>query len=243
MICPKCQAPIVEDSRFCSKCGAPLSSSDDTPTRTELQGAAGELAPGTVVGGKYRILEVAGRGGMGVVYKAEDTKLRRVVALKFLPPELAGSPELRERFLVEARAAAALSHPNICTIHQIYDQEERPFIEMEYVEGRSLRVLVRERALEAGEAAEIALQVAEALEEAHRKGVVHRDIKSGNIMVTGKCQAKVMDFGLAKVQGETLHTRDGTTLGTAAYMSPEQARGEAVDGRTCGRWGWCCTRC
>ncbi len=195
VICPKCEASILEDSRFCSKCGASLSSSDDTPTRTELLSAAGELAPGTVVGGKYRIVEVAGRGGMGVVYKAEDTRLRRVVALQFLPPELAGSPELRERFLIEARAAAALSHPNICTIHEIYDQEERPFIEMEYVEGRSLRALVRDGPLEAGEAAGIALQVAEALEEAHRKGVVHRDIKSANIMVTEKRQAKVMDSG------------------------------------------------
>jgi len=228
MVCSKCRAPISDGSRFCSKCGASTHPSDDMATRTVVISPAGELAAGTVLAGKYRLLEMLGRGGMGIVYKAEDTKLRRVVALKFLPPELAGSPELRERFLVEARAAAALSHPNICTIHEIYDQEERPFIEMEYVEGRSLQVLVRERTLEAGEAAEIALQVAEALAKAHGKGVVHRDIKSANIMVTGPAggqpgQAKLMDFGLAKVQGETLQTREGTTLGTAAYMSPEQS--------------------
>jgi serine/threonine protein kinase len=195
-------------------------------------GLAGELAPGSVLAGKYRILEVAGRGGMGIVYKAEDTKLHRPVALKFLPPGLVTSQESRERFLLEARAAAALSHPNICTIHEIHDQEERPFIEMEYIEGRSLRERVKEHPLGAGAAVEVAIQVAEALEEAHQKGIVHRDIKSANIMVTQKGQAKVMDFGLAKVKGESLHTREGTTLGTVAYMSPEQAQGQAVDHRT-----------
>ena len=132
----------------------------------------------------YRILEKLGGGGMGIVYQAEDTKLHRVVALKFLPSALVGSDESRERFLLEARAAAALSHPNICTIHEIYDQEQRPFVEMEYIEGRSLRERIKEHPLEAGEAVEIAIQVAQALEEAHRKGIVHRDIKSANIMVT-----------------------------------------------------------
>jgi serine/threonine protein kinase/dienelactone hydrolase len=190
-----------------------------------------------VLAGKYSILGLLGRGGMGIVYQAEDTKLHRVVALKFLPSALVASDESRERFLLEARAAAALSHPNICTIHEIYDQERRPFIEMEYIEGRSLRERVKEHPLEAGEAVEIAIQAAEALEEAHQKGIVHRDIKSANIMVTRPAsgrpgQAKVMDFGLAKVKGESLHTREGTTLGTVAYMSPEQAQGQTVDHRT-----------
>jgi eukaryotic-like serine/threonine-protein kinase len=191
-----------------------------------------ELRPGTVVGDRYRILDIAGRGGMGIVYRAEDTKLHRVVALKFLPPALVHNAESRERFLIEAQAAAALSHPNICTIYEIYDREERPFLEMEYVEGRSIRTLVHEGPLPVGEAVEIAIQVAEALGEAHAKGVVHRDVKSSNIMVTSKGQAKVMDFGLAKVQGESLHTREGTTLGTVAYMSPEQAQGQPTDQRT-----------
>jgi formylglycine-generating enzyme required for sulfatase activity/tRNA A-37 threonylcarbamoyl transferase component Bud32/dienelactone hydrolase len=237
MNCVKCQTPIPEDARYCSKCGTPAGSSDETATLTMLVGPGGEPAPGSLLAGKYRILEMLGRGGMGIVYKAEDTKLHRTVALKFLPPHLVRSEEWRERFLMEARAAAALSHPNICTIHEIYDQEERPFIEMEYVEGQNLRARIREGPLEPAEAIEIALQVAEGLEEAHRKGIIHRDIKSANIMVTGPAsgrpgQVKVMDFGLAKVRGESLHTREGTTLGTVAYMSPEQARGEAVDQRT-----------
>ena len=242
MNCAKCQAPILADSRFCSKCGTPAGPSDEIPTRTMVLGPVGELISGTVLTGKYRILEVAGRGGMGIVYKAEDTKLHRAVALKFLPPALVNSHESRERFLLEARVAAGLSHPNICTIHEVHDEEERPFIVMEYIEGRSLKARIQEHPLEAGEATEIAIQVAEALEEAHRKGIVHRDIKSANIMVTGPAsghpasghpgQAKVMDFGLAKVKGESLHTREGTTLGTVAYMSPEQAQGQAVDQRT-----------
>ena len=179
----------------------------------------------------YEVLEKLGEGGMGVVYKAEDTKLRRLVALKFLPPQLSGNPEFRERFLTEARAAAALSHPNICTVHEIHDEGDNAFLEMEYVEGRTLSDRIKEGPLEPNEAVAIAIQVADALEEAHRSGVIHRDIKSANVMVTAKGQAKVMDFGLARVRGETLHTKPGTLLGTAAYMSPEQARGEPVDPR------------
>jgi eukaryotic-like serine/threonine-protein kinase len=197
-----------------------------------LVNAGGELERGSLLAGKYRILEAIGRGGMGVVYKAQDAKLHRVVALKFLPPQTGRSEAARERFLVEARAVAALSHPNICTIHEIYDQGDPPFIELEYVEGRTLRAWVQERPLRPDEAVEIAIQVAEALEEAHQKGIVHRDIKSANIMVTERGQAKVMDFGLAKMSGESIHTQEGTTLGTVAYMSPEQAQGEAVDART-----------
>jgi len=179
----------------------------------------------------YRVLEKLGEGGMGIVYKAADLKLRRTVALKFLPPQLSGNPEFRERFLTEARAAAALSHPNICTIHEIYDEGENAFLELEYVEGENLSDRIKEGPLEPGEAVAIAIQVADALEEAHRNGVIHRDIKSANVLVTSKGQAKVMDFGLARIRGDTLHTRPGTLLGTAAYMSPEQARGEPVDAR------------
>jgi len=169
---------------------------------------------------------------MGIVYKAEDTKLKRHVALKFLPPELTQDEEARERFVLEARSAAALSHPNICTIHEINEEEGRSFISMEYVKGQSLKERINQGPLKTEEALKIAIQVAEGLEEAHKKGIVHRDIKSANIMITEKGQAKVMDFGLAKVKGGTLLTREGTTLGTVAYMSPEQARGEEVDQRT-----------
>jgi len=232
--CPKCQSEILDDSRFCSKCGTPIHPSEEifiSQTRTILKPIE-ELLPGTTLARKYKIIEVLGRGGMGIVYKAEDTKLKRRVALKFLPPELMLEEEAKERFVLEAQAAAALSHPNICTIHEIDEEEDKSFIAMEYVEGKTLRAKIESGPLEEQEALDIAIQIAEGLEEAHKKGIIHRDIKSANIMVTEKGQAKVMDFGLAKVKGGTLLTREGTTLGTVAYMSPEQARGEEVDHRS-----------
>jgi dienelactone hydrolase len=210
---------------------------DDVTATNTMLAAVPSPAAGALVGGKYRLLEVLGRGGMGIVYKAEDAKLHRLVALKFLPAEHVSTLEARERFFMEARAAAALSHPHICTIHDVHDEGETPFIAMECVEGQTLRALIKEQPLATTEAVEFAIQIGEALAGAHEKGIIHRDIKSANIMVTGPAtgspnQVKVMDFGLAKVKGETLHTREGTTLGTAAYMSPEQARGETVDHRT-----------
>jgi serine/threonine protein kinase len=190
------------------------------------------MKPGMVVAGKYRIDEEIGAGGMGIVYKAEDLKLKRSVALKFLPPHLMDSPELKERFLIEAQAAAALNHPNICVIHEVGDDEARPYIAMEFVEGETLKGKLRKGPLGASDALAIASQVAAGLAEAHGKGIIHRDIKSANIMVTPKGQAKVMDFGLAKLQGGSSLTRSQTTLGTVAYMSPEQARGGELDART-----------
>lgn len=234
MKCPKCQTEILDDSRFCSKCGTPIRPSEEifvSCTRTILRPME-ELPPGTTLAGKYKIIEVLGRGGMGIVYKAEDTKLKRSVALKFLPPELIQDEEAKERFVLEAQAAAALSHPNICTIHEIDEEEGKSFISMECVEGQSLRSKIEKGPLELDEVLNISLQVAEGLEEAHKKGIIHRDIKSANIMVTDKGQAKIMDFGLAKVKGGTLLTREGTTLGTGAYMSPEQAKGQEVDLRS-----------
>ena len=180
----------------------------------------------------YRILEKLGEGGMGVVYKAEDTKLKRTVALKFLPPELTRDPEAKERFVHEARAASALDHPNICTIHEIDEADGQTFIAMAYVEGQSLKDKIKTGPLKLGEAVGIGVQVAEGLHEAHNRSIVHRDIKPANIMVTTSGQAKIMDFGLAKLSGQTKLTKEGTTLGTVAYMSPEQARGESVDHRT-----------
>ncbi|KKM23169.1 hypothetical protein LCGC14_1617910, partial [marine sediment metagenome] len=197
-------------------------------------GHCDDPAPGTRIRyfGDYQLLEEIGRGGMGIVYKAEDTKLKRSVALKFLPPELIQNEEAKERFVLEAQTAAALSHPNICTIHEIDEEEGKSFIAMECVEGQTLRAKIEKGPLELDEVLDIAIQVAEGLEEAHKKGIIHRDIKSANIMVTEKGQAKVMDFGLAKVKGATLLTREGTTLGTVAYMSPEQAKGKEVDNRS-----------
>jgi eukaryotic-like serine/threonine-protein kinase len=182
--------------------------------------------------GQYRILEKIGEGGMGEVFLADDTSLQRRVALKFLPTTLAGDPEFRDRFLVEARAAAALSHPNICVIHEVGETEGRPFIAMEYVEGETLQRKIRAGGLGNQEILSIMTQVASGLEEAHGKGIIHRDIKSSNIMITAKGQAKIMDFGLAKVSGGPALTKTHSTLGTVAYMSPEQAEGEEVDHRT-----------
>jgi TolB-like protein/predicted Ser/Thr protein kinase len=190
------------------------------------------LTKDSLISGKYRIIEEIGRGGMGVVYKAEDLTLKRPVALKFLPAHLMNSSELKERFVIEAQAAAALSHPNICVIYEVGEAEDRSFIAMEYVEGESLRDKIKRGPLAAEEALDIAAQIATGLGEAHRKGIIHRDIKSANIMVTDKGQAKVMDFGLAKLRGGTSLTKSQTTLGTVAYMSPEQARGDPLDGRT-----------
>jgi non-specific serine/threonine protein kinase len=180
----------------------------------------------------YRILEKLGEGGMGIVYKAEDTKLDRTVALKFLTQQALGGEEEKARFTHEAKSAAALPHPNICTVYEIDEVQSQTFIAMEYVEGRSLKDRVESGPLKLEEAVGLAIQVAEGLQEAHEKGIVHRDMKPANVMVTAKGQAKIMDFGLAKSAKGAALTQTGTTLGTIAYMSPEQTRGGAVDGRT-----------
>ena len=178
----------------------------------------------------YKILEELGRGGMGVVYKAEDTRLKRIVALKFLPPLLTATEADRDRFQLEAQAAATLNHPNICTIHAIGDHGGSQFIDMEYVDGATLR-----KKLPIGNVAEAvsyAVQIGEALQEAHSKGIVHRDIKADNIMISSKNQIKVMDFGLAKLKGSLKLTKASSTVGTLAYMAPEQIQGGEVDARS-----------
>jgi serine/threonine protein kinase/tetratricopeptide (TPR) repeat protein len=180
----------------------------------------------------YKILEKLGEGGMGVVYKAEDTKLKRTVALKFLSPQAVGTEEDKTRFIHEAQAAAALNHNNICTIHEIDEHEDQPFIAMEFIEGKSLKAKIESGPLQLNEAVDIAVQIAEGLRSAHQRDIIHRDVKSANVMITPDGQAKIMDFGLAKAPGRTQLTREGTTLGTVAYMSPEQGRGDVVDARS-----------
>ena len=188
---------------------------------------------GQVFNHRYEILEKLGEGGMGVVYKAEDTKLERPVALKFLTPQAIGSEEDKARFILEAKAAAKLDHANICTVYEIDEADEQTFIAMAYVDGQSLEEKVESGVLEVNEALNIAIQVAEGLNEAHKKGIVHRDIKAANIMVTKDGKAKIMDFGLVKLAGRTRLTKTATIMGTVAYMSPEQASGEAtIDHRT-----------
>jgi len=180
----------------------------------------------------YNIIEKLGEGGMGVVYKADDTKLDRTVAIKFLPRSVAANPEERKRFVIEAKAAAALNHPNIATIHAIEESDDEMFIVMEYIEGQELKDIIKSEIPNPKSAIDYATRIAEGLQAAHEKGIIHRDIKSSNIMITSKGQVKIMDFGLAKVRGGAQVTKVGTTIGTAAYMSPEQARSEQVDQRT-----------
>jgi Tol biopolymer transport system component/predicted Ser/Thr protein kinase len=178
----------------------------------------------------FHILEKLGEGGMGVVYRAEDTKLKRAVALKFLPRGLEAQEPERARFLQEAQAASALNHPNVCTIYEISEHEGQQFIVMEYVDGKTLRHIVPVQKTQT--AIDYAIQIGEALQEAHGKGIVHRDIKTDNIMVNSKNQIKVMDFGLAKLKGSLKLTKISSTVGTLAYMAPEQIQGEQVNARS-----------
>jgi serine/threonine protein kinase/Tol biopolymer transport system component len=248
--CPKCHFENPPDTRFCGNCATPL-----PRTQAKSFSAAPQpskiLAKGSIVAGKYQIDELMGRGGMGVVYKAEDTKLRRIVALKFLPEELAHDYQAVERFQREARAASALNHPHICTIFDIEEHEGQHFMALEFLEGKTLREYLLAKRLDINTIIDLGIQISSGLEAAHAKGIIHRDIKPGNIFITDSGQAKILDFGLAKLlpergpkaeekaaagmptmTAEEQLTSPGAAVGTVAYMSPEQALGQGLDTRT-----------
>ena len=234
MNCPACHRDLPGGSRACSSCG--WSASDDaTNVRPpaglpDTQEPAGK--PQGLFAGRYRRVRELGRGGMGVVWLAEDSRLKRLVALKFLSAELATDPAARARFLREAQAAAALDSPNVCTVYEADESEGRAYIAMAYIEGRSLRDRLAAGPLPIDDTLAVARQVAEGLAEAHRRGIVHRDIKPANIMLARGEVARITDFGLARFQGSGESTRTAGVVGTLGYMSPEQAQGFRTDART-----------
>jgi serine/threonine protein kinase len=248
MKCPSCQADNPDTSRFCGNCATALAK-DGLPfpvLTITLESPAPALTAGSVVAGKYRILEEIGRGGMGVVYMAEDTKLGRKVAIKVLPQVFMADPERLTRFEREARVLASLNHPSIAAIYGVEEADGKRFLIMELVEGEDLAGRLRRGALSLEETLDVCRQIAEGLEGAHEKGIIHRDLKPSNIKITPEGKAKILDFGLAKALVEELTTVDiansptitanmtqpGVILGTAAYMSPEQATGKPVDKRS-----------
>jgi len=240
MRCSQCQFENPADTSFCGKCGSRLKIPADLsiPYTLTIQSRSIGFAKGTLIAGKYQILEELGRGGMGVVYKAEDTKLKRTIAIKFLSPDLLGDPDHRTRFLREAQTASALNHPHICTIHEVGEEEGKPYIAMEYVAGLSLGNLARSKLMPTADILRYGVQIAGALEHAHGRGIIHRDLKTANVMITQESGAKLLDFGLAKrLENKELRdagpsqmplTEAGSLMGTMHYLAPEVLRGEAA---------------
>jgi serine/threonine protein kinase len=247
MKCPKCHLDNPDDSKFCKECGTNITSVEEAPAFTKtLETPFPQLAKGATLGDRYEIQGELGKGGMGEVYLAEDTNLKRQVAIKVLPQQFALNKERLARFEREARLLASLNHPNIATIHGLEKSDSQQFLVMELVEGETLRERLIKGALPIEEALEICKQIAEGLESAHEKGIIHRDLKPSNVKVTPEGKVKILDFGIAKAFREQSDetdiskshaitdemTQPGMILGTAAYMSPEQAKGRRVDKRS-----------
>jgi serine/threonine-protein kinase len=246
MKCPKCHSDNPDTSRFCSNCATALTQAGQPPPLTKtLDSPAYVLTKGSLVAGKYRVREEIGRGGMGVVYEAEDTKLARRVAIKVLPEIFTADPERLARFEREARVLASLNHPNIAAIYGVEEADDKRFLVLELVEGETLAERLSRGALTLEETLDVCRQIAEGLEGAHEKGIIHRDLKPSNVKITPERKVKILDFGLAKALHDQVSevdisksptitadmTEPGVILGTAAYMSPEQATGRPVDKR------------
>ena len=248
MRCPLCNSDTTLDGSVCGACGAEISGAPAAPatpdpslTRTIVPPPP-SLTSGKVISGKFRILDEAGRGGMGEVYRAEDVQLHRTVAIKFLSPRLTGDADSQARFLREARMASALDHPHISVIHEIGEDDGRPYIAMEYIRGNSIKDILGSGPMAPGEIVRIGIQIADALRYAHEQGIVHRDLKTANVMLTADGWAKILDFGLAKrlegrgpaEDGATLDgiTEAGVFMGTMFYTAPEIFRGDPADARS-----------
>ena len=231
--CPECQTENTSDSQFCKKCATPLPLSEGVSATKTLEIPVKKLARGTTFAGRYEIIEELGTGGMGKVYKVKDEKLDEEMALKVLKPEIAAYKGTIERFKNELKLARKIAHRNVCKMYDLNEEEEAPYITMEYVKGEDLKSLIRRKGkLAEEETIAIAKQVCEGLAEAHELGVIHRDLKPQNIMIDEKSNAKVMDFGIARSVEAAGITHTGMMIGTPDYISPEQAEGEEADQRS-----------
>ena len=231
--CPKCNTDNPDTQKFCGECATPLPSSEKISVTKTLEIPKEELTTGTTFAGRYEIIEELGKGGMGRVYKVKDEKLDEEMALKVLKPEIAADKGMIERFKNELKLARKIAHKSICKMYDLNEEEDNPYITMEYVKGEDLKSYIRRKAkLSEEETIAIAKQVCEGLEEAHELGVIHRDLKPQNIMIDEKSNAKVLDFGIARSVEAPGVTQSGVMIGTPDYMSPEQAEGEEADQRS-----------
>jgi serine/threonine-protein kinase len=218
--CPKCHFDNLDDTVYCGKCATPLPSSEEIPVTKTLETPTEELTRGTIFANRYEIIEELGKGGMGKVYRVEDKKIKEEVALKLIKPEIASDKKTIERFSNELKLARKIRHENVCQMYDINEEEGTHYITMEYIAGEDLKSFIRRsRLLTVGKAISIAKQVCEGLSEAHRLGVVHRDLKPQNIMIDKEGNARIMDFGIARsIKGKGI-TGAGMMIGTPEYMS------------------------
>ncbi|MBW2644790.1 MAG: protein kinase, partial [Deltaproteobacteria bacterium] len=231
--CPKCRHENPDDTLFCGKCATPLSSSQSDEATKTIETSREEMTRGTKLADRYEIIEELGKGGMGRVYRVEDTKLHQEIALKLIKPEVASDAKTIERFQNELKTARMIAHKNVCRMFDLGESDGVHFITMEFIKGEDLKSLTRKMGrLSPGQAITIAEQVCEGLSEAHRLGFVHRDLKPGNIMIDGAGNAHIMDFGIARSLEAKGITGAGVIIGTPEYMAPEQVEGKETDQRS-----------